>query len=100
MIAAVAPDSGGSALDVRYQYAQQDGQPEHGTILRLYGLAADGSRCLLAEQPGPGRLALPPGLSGTFQVSVQPADATTRGDETFSDDVVVGSPGTGCAPGG
>jgi hypothetical protein len=89
----IVPGSGGSALDVRYQYAQQDGQPEQGTVLRLYGLAADRSRCLLAEQPGPGRLMVPPGLSGTVQVSVQPATATKRGDESFSDDVVVGVPG-------
>jgi len=92
------PGPGSSALDVRYQYAQQDGRPEQGTVLRLYGLAADRSRCLLAEQPGPGRLTVPPGLSGTFQVSVQPSTATKHGDESFSGDVAVGTSGDGRGP--
>jgi hypothetical protein len=94
----MAPGAGGTSLGVRYQYAQQDGQPEQGTVLRLYGLAADRSRCLLTEQASPGPLAVPAGLTGTFQVSVQPATATKRGDESFSSDIVIGTPGSGRAP--
>ena len=91
------PDAVGTRLDVAYVFAHQDGNPEADTLIRVYRHSGVGTRCLVAEQHGPEPVLVPPDLTGTFEVSVQPGTATKRGSEYFSDDVVVGSDAAGGA---
>lgn len=81
----------GAVLDVGYQYAHQKGQPEAGTLMRLYRQDAAGARELLREQSDPSPLSLPANLTGPFVVSVQPGTAAKRGPEYFSEPITVGT---------
>jgi hypothetical protein len=80
-------------LQLKYAFAQQDGEAELGTILRLYGIAANGSACLLLETTDPALLTLPAGFRGTVLGSVTPRTAGKAGRETFSNNIRIGSRG-------
>ncbi|MBI2756442.1 MAG: hypothetical protein HYX52_07015 [Chloroflexi bacterium] len=69
---------------VEYQFAQQLGKPEVGTIVRLYSVRDDGARQLLREESGGVPIAVPAEFSGTAVVSVQPRTDTKSGEPYFS----------------
>jgi hypothetical protein len=88
----VSPQPDGSLINVEYAYAQQAGKPEEDSVIRLYRIPSDGSRCLLQEAPTTSSLRLPPDFNGQVQVSVTPRTATKSGQEFFSRVVQVGEP--------
>jgi hypothetical protein len=80
-------------LEVTYSYAQQDGVAEAASLVRVYQLATDGSRCLLGEGRGTRLLDLPDDFSGTVQASVVPSSQTKAGREYFAPPLRVGNAG-------
>jgi hypothetical protein len=82
----------GSLIKVEYAYAQQDGKPEEGSVIRLYRVLSNGSRCLLQEAQATSSLRLPVGFNGQVQASVTPRTASKSGQEFFSPLVQVGEP--------
>jgi hypothetical protein len=88
----VGAEADGSAINVAYAYAQQDGNPEQGSVIRLYQVLSNGSRCLLQEAQATSALRLPPGFNGQVQASVTPRTASKTGEEFFSSTVQVGEP--------
>jgi hypothetical protein len=92
------PTANGPALDVAYTYAHQQGVAEAHTRVRLYGLEADGGRCLLGERQGGGLLALPLDAAGPFVVGVQPGTSSKFGPEYLSEPVNVGTGSAGRQP--
>ena len=85
-----ARHGGQLALRVRYEYAQQKGVPEQGTVLRLEGLRPDGQACTLAEQVGGDTIALPAGARGRLRIIVTPWTASKAGPEYDSAVIIVG----------
>ena len=79
----------GRALEIRYEFAQQQGREEGATRVRVEGLRPDGSACPLAERVGAGTLQLPPTLRGPVRAVVTPRTATKTGPEYASEPIVV-----------
>jgi hypothetical protein len=85
-------DPDGTRLSVRYEYAQQDGRTEKGSLTRLYRVSSDGQpACLIAESASGDALRLPADFAGFVRVSVIPGSTTKFGREYFSDVIVIGS---------
>ena len=86
-------DRGQATIQVDDEYAQQDGLPEEGTILRVYGVDTDSTcqsgsshgRKLLASAIGKRQITLPSHFSGSIAISVTPATAKRAGFEYFSE---------------
>jgi hypothetical protein len=79
---------------VDYKYAQQDGVPEEGTILRIYQVKTTTS-CkergqlleVLASTKGERQITLPQDFSGQIVISVTPATARKEGFEYFGETI-------------
>jgi hypothetical protein len=82
--------SQGSRIDVVYDYAHQEGKPEGGTIVRLYGVSGEGPAQLLVEQTGVQEFHLPRDFAGNIRASVVPCCAEKQGEEYFSNVVRIG----------
>jgi hypothetical protein len=82
-------DGSPARVRVNYTYVQQDGHPERDSTIRLYQVAADRSRCLVAEGRRVTQLDLPERFSGVVQAAVTPASGTKVGAEYFSKEVHV-----------
>jgi hypothetical protein len=87
----IATTHDGLEARVQYRYAQQEGKPEAGTVVRLYAVDLDGESRLLDEVTGQTAFRLPSSFAGNLKASVTPATATKRGPECFSDTRRVGN---------
>lgn len=97
-------------LDVRYQYQQQDGHDEAGTVVRVYRADRRGDGCplpvekvggappneMVIERKDANAVKLPEMVRGPVVVSVRPASAQRAGQEYFSDIIWVGESDGGC----
>ncbi|HJT75792.1 MAG TPA: hypothetical protein VJ739_01185, partial [Gemmataceae bacterium] len=79
----------GDALRLEYRYAQDEGEPEAGSVARLYLEDQVGQLTLVREARGGKELAVPSPLPGrpdpslAFRVSVTPRTAACAGREYF-----------------
>jgi hypothetical protein len=87
----VTTDSSCTEVRVAYHYAHQQGNPECGTIVRLYAASPSGGHSLLAEQQGQSIFRLPPSFAGNLEASVLPSTSTKRGPEFWSATCRVGN---------
>jgi hypothetical protein len=71
-------------ITVQYQYQQQQGQPEQGTILRLFRVRQDGNLTLLQEKTDAGPFSWPASDIQNLTVSVTPSSANKAGTEFFA----------------
>ena len=77
--------STGVGVQVYYRYAQQEGQSEGGSIVRLYRSSADGNLTLLQENIDGAPFLIPTKDVGDLRVSVTPQSVDTPGREYFAD---------------
>jgi hypothetical protein len=84
------PTADGLSVQVQYRYVQDDGLPEAGSTVRLYGVGPKEERCVLGRRSDGGMFTLPPGFQGTVQASVAPRSTSKPGPEIFGEPVAIG----------
>ncbi len=103
-------NNGNRAVQIRYDYAQQDGESEKASVVRVYRVDTRGELCgsrppdrndmervePVIEVSGVRRLTLPRTLTGRIVVSVRPVSARRAGREYFSDVINLGGSNGGC----
>jgi hypothetical protein len=93
----VSPAADGTRIRVEYRYAHQEGVPEAGTRVTLFGKSlCEGSEhvAMSAAVVGGHDFLLPASFAGGVRVEVQPATATKLGPIYGSIPVEIGSSGT------
>jgi hypothetical protein len=79
-----------TAVQVQYQYFQQDGVSERGSTVRIHAAGADGRWCVYERSSNRTSFTLPADFRGTIRASVSPRSETKSGQETFGEPIVIG----------
>jgi hypothetical protein len=86
----VTHGSNNIAVQVQYQYAQQDGVPERQSTVRLHATGPDERWCVYERSSNRNTFTLPADFQGTIRASVAPRSTTKTGQETFGKPMVIG----------
>jgi hypothetical protein len=89
-------NTNGTEISVEYQYAQQEGEVEADTEVRVYDIGSgrtcesqQNRRTILVSARGTRQVMLPASFSGNIVVSVIPQSVKRRGFEYFSEVIVI-----------
>jgi hypothetical protein len=87
---ALTPGPSNIAVQVQYQYMQQEGSPERQSTVRLHAAGADGKWCVYERSSNRNTFTLPANFSGQLRASVAPRSETKTGNETFGKTLTIG----------
>jgi hypothetical protein len=94
------PFGGGARLSPHYRFAQQDGKPEDGTVVRLYSVDSQGRPgCILGLTTTSEPFQVSATFRGYVRAAVTPHTATAEGNEYFSSVTPMGLPVDNAAAG-